>query len=109
MEAHTLIAALDRALPGFRDYCGSSENFFDEAALCGIFAACSHFVKTRPITADSWSALAILVNGIAGGSDQAASEAAATCLLENLAEPSHPLEPLLEGEALRYWKTWESS
>lgn len=107
MEPDRLLAELDGVLPGFAGYCRSAENLFDYGTLHGMFAACSHFVQEYPINAAQWPALADLLNGIVAGSDIAASEAACTCFLENLADPSHPLKAFLEGEALQHWKEWE--
>ena len=107
MDAQSLLFELDRALPGFADYCASAANLFDTNSLCGTFAACSHFVSDRPIPTERWSRLAAILNRVVPGVDHAVSEAACTCFLENLAEPSHPLKVHLEGEALRYWNSWE--
>jgi hypothetical protein len=109
LEEQSLIQELDGTLPGFTEYCSSSDNLFDGGSLCGVFAACSHFVSDRPVAAESWPRLAAILNRVASGSDVPASEAACTCFLENLAEPSHPLKAFLEGEALRYWNAWETA
>ena len=105
MNPDMLIAELERALPGFAGYHGSSENLHDSGTLCSVFAACCDFVREQPITAECWPRLASVVNSAA--SDEAASEAACTCFLENLADPSHPLKRFLTGEALSYWTAWE--
>ncbi len=105
MEPDTLIAEIERALPGFAEYYGSVENLHDSGTLCAVFSACCDFVRERPIAAECWPRLAIVVN--AAATDEAASGAARTCFLENLADPSHPLKRFLTGEALSYWAAWE--
>jgi hypothetical protein len=107
MDRQSLVAELDRVLPGFAAYLRSPDNLFDSGSFCSAFAACSQFVRERPVAA--WAALARIVNQVVTGPNAVASEAACTCLLENLAEPGHPLKPFLEGEALRYWIAWEPS
>jgi len=109
VKAPALIRELDRALPGFGEYCVSPDNLFDTDSLCGVFAACSHFVRDRPVSNASWRHVAQVVNQIATTSDKAATEAAFACFLENLAAMSHPLKAFLRGEALRYWNAWESA
>ena len=103
MEAPTLVAELDRALPGFAEYFRSGENVFDGGTPCAVFAACSHFVSEDAISVEAWPVLAKLLNEFVSGSDAVVAEAACTCFLENLADPRHPLKPFLDGEALRYW------
>ncbi|HYQ03295.1 MAG TPA: hypothetical protein VER96_31690 [Polyangiaceae bacterium] len=102
-----LVSELDSILPGFAAYYQSDENLFDTRTSCAVFAACSHFVWGQPVADEAWSRLAAVVNRDAAGSDEVASEAACTCLLENLADPSHPLKRYLEGDAIRYWIAWE--
>jgi hypothetical protein len=102
-----LVTAIGRTLPGFADYVRSDKNLFDQDSLCGVFGACSHFVKDHPPSTESWRALALLVNSFVRDDGSELDEAACTCFLENLAQPDHPLRSLLEGEALHYWKRWE--
>ena len=109
MPRERLILDLDRSLPGFAEYLGSGANLFASATPAATFAACSHFVRNRPIDSEHWRALANLVNDAVAGPDEALAEAACTCFLENLAAPDHPLKPYLIGDALRYWQQWESA
>jgi hypothetical protein len=109
MDASALAAELDRTLPGFAGYLASTENLFECDNLCGVFAACSHFVRERTVAADSWLPLAAILNRVVSGTDRDASDAACACFLENLADPEHPLRPFLEGEALRYWTFHEGA
>ena len=106
MGPDILLTELDRALPGFAGYFQSPDNLHDGGTLCAIFAACSDFVRERSIAAECWPQLANIVNTAVV--DEAAAEAACTCFLENIAEPSHPLKPFLSREALEYWTSWEA-
>ena len=107
MKPQAFVTELDRALPGFADYSESSENLFDRETSCGVFAACSHFVRERPVPSECWPRLATILNRVATGSDASAAEAACACFLEHLADPAHPIKPFLDGEALRFWTMWE--
>lgn len=53
-----------------------------------------------------WPDVAELVNQVIGGPDSDLNNAACTGLLENLASRDHPLDPLLRGEALAFWRRW---
>lgn len=97
---------LDRAVPGFRDYAESDENLFERDSLHGLFAACSHFVCERPVPASVWTAVADLLNRVIGVADGDVNNAACTCFLENLASRDHPLDQLLRGQTLTYWRLW---
>jgi len=108
MDALGLVVELDRTLPGFSSYFQSQENLFDGTAPCAVFAACTHFVRERPLGVESWRSLAALINNAVGGSDEAMAEAACACFLENLAASGHPLKAFLDGDALRYWNEWEA-
>jgi len=108
MPLERLISDLDRNVPGFAEYLESDANLFGVETPAGIFAACSHFVRNRPLDPGGWQALAQLLNDAVAGQDQAVAEAACTCFLENLAATDHPLKPFLIGDALRYWEQWES-
>lgn len=105
VTAASLLSKLDRAAPGFRSHAESDSNLFDRDSVHGLFAACSHFVRD-PSAAPVWSAVADLVNRVVGGSDADLDNAACTCFLEHLASRDHPLDPLLRGEALAYWRRW---
>lgn len=107
MKLSGLISDLDRAVPGFRTHLVSDENYFDRENAHGVFAACSHFVGNHPVRPESWERLAAIVNRLVGGEDAELDNAVCTCLLENLASPTHPLKPLLCGAALAYWLGWE--
>jgi len=63
-------------------------------------AACSNFVRENAQAPETWERLASLVNEIVGGLDAELDNAACTCLLENLAAPSHPMKGLLRNAAL---------
>src|SRR3954464_8147237 len=108
MTPNALVTELDRALPGFADYNASSEDLFDRATSCGVVAACSHFVRERPVAGECWPRLATILNRVATGSDAIAAEAACACF-ENLTDPVDPLKPFLEGEALRFWSMWQAA
>ncbi len=107
--AESLVNVLDGVLPGFREYVQSPENLFDKTSVHGVFAACSHFLRDHEVAEDAWSSLGPILNRIVGGEDERLSNAACTCFLENLAAPDHPLHAHLKGEALTYWKRWESA
>jgi hypothetical protein len=107
MDVDSLIDELDRAAPGFRAYVVSDENDFDNHNAHAAFAACSQFVRQRPLGFDSWERLAALANRIAAGDDAELDNAVCTCFLENLASPMHPMKPLLRGQALTCWEQWE--
>jgi hypothetical protein len=109
MPHESLISNLDRTAPGFADYLESDANLFVPKTPAGIFAACSHFVRDRPMDPERWQALAQLLNDAVAGPDAEVAEAASTCFLENLATMNHPLKPFLIGNALRYWEQWESA
>jgi len=97
---------LDGAAPGFRRYAESDGNLYDRDSVHGLFAACSHFVRELPPARAVWPAVAELVNRVVGGPDADLDNAACTCFLENLASRDHPLDQLLHGEALAYWRRW---
>ena len=101
-DSSTLLDCLDQILPGFRQYM-RNEGLFDSASLHGVFASCSHFVRNQPQTVETWMRLAVLLNSFVDGSDSRLDNAASTCFLENLAEPGHPLGPLLKGKAREFW------
>jgi hypothetical protein len=107
MDVSNLIDELDRAAPGFRAYVVSDENDFENHSVHAAFAACSQFVRRRPLGFDSWERLAALANRLAGGDDAELDNAVCTCFLENLASPAHPMKPLLRGPALACWEQWE--
>jgi hypothetical protein len=109
VAAASALALLERAAPGFRAYAESGENDFDRDSVHGLFLACSFFVQEREIAPATWEALAELVNQVVGGDDDELDNAACTCFLEGLAERDHPLDALLRGEALAYWRSWCSS
>ncbi len=97
---------LERAAPGFRGYAESDGNLFDRDSVHGLFAAWSHFVRNGCAAPTAWPAVADLVNGVVGGPDANLDSAACTCFLEHLASCDHPLDQLLRGEALAYWRRW---
>lgn len=97
---------LDRVVPGFRGYAESDDNLFDRDSVHGLFAACSHFVRDLRAPRTVWPAVADLVNRVVGGPDPDLDNAACTCFLEHLARRDHPLDRLLRGEALAYWRRW---
>lgn len=107
MDAVALVAELDQLLPGFADYVKSGDNLFDSGTACGVFAACSHFVSERSVSAATWAPLAMFLNAAVSGSDEAVVEAACTCFLENIADAGHPLKAFLVGNALSFWEQWE--
>lgn len=107
MDTPTLVAELDRALPGFSVYLKSEDNLFDSETPHGVFAACSHFVEERQVASEYWAPLAEFINKVVVASDEVMSEAACTCSLENLANARHPLKRFLSGKALRNWQHWE--
>jgi hypothetical protein len=88
-------------------YLASEKNLFPRDTVEGVFTACSWFVRRTRVGAESWAAVAQIVNLSAAAPDRALSDAACTCFLENVAAPEHPLKAFLEGEALRYWSYWE--
>ena len=97
---------LDGTAPGFRGYAESDGNLFDRDSVRGLFAAFGHFVRERLPAPPVWPAVAELVNRVVGGPDADLDNAACTCFLENLASRDHPLDQLLRGEALAYWRRW---
>lgn len=106
MDAQTLISQLDATAPGFRIYAESAKNDFPTGSLHGVLAACSHFVREQSVTAGCWQGLAAFANRTVGGGNHDLEEAMCTCFLENLAARDHPLDDLLRGEALAYWRRW---
>ena len=108
MTPTELIDALDRILPGFRDYVKSDENYAPQDTLHGVFMACTWFVGVRSFDDRTWRRLADLVNPMVDESDDDLSNAVCTCFVEDIAERGHPLKPLLTGFALTYWEFWES-
>lgn len=52
MKPSSLIAVLDQALPGFSSYVESDENYYDRDSVHGVFAACSTFMRERPVATD---------------------------------------------------------
>jgi hypothetical protein len=106
VAAAAALAVLEAAAPGFADYAASDENDFDRDRVHGLFLACSSFVQDHAIAPPAWHALAELLNRLVGGPDDELDNAACTCFLEGLAERDHPLDPLLRGEALAYWRRW---
>jgi hypothetical protein len=70
MPRERLLLDLDRSVPGFAEYLGSDANLFASATPAAIFAACSHFVRDRPIDSEHWHALANLVNDAVAGPDE---------------------------------------
>jgi hypothetical protein len=109
MNPVELVAELNRILPGFADYLESSDNPFDSDNQCGVFAACSHFVRERTVAVESWRGLGSFLNLQVAEPDGAMVEAACSCFLENLADSRHPLKPFLAGEALLFWEQWEAA
>ena len=109
MPRERLISDLDRSVPGFAEFIGSDANPFVADTPAGIFAACSHFVRSRTLDPGGWQRLAHLLNDAVAGPDDEVAEAACTCFLENLATTDHPLKSFLIGEALRVWEQWESA
>jgi hypothetical protein len=87
----TLVVQPAEALPGFSTYVGSNENLFCADSICGVFSACSTFVRERTIPSESWLALAMIINAAVVDASTPLSEAACTCFLENLADFRHPL------------------
>jgi hypothetical protein len=106
VTAAALLSMLDQAAPGFRDFAASDDNDLEQDSVHGLFAACSKFVGSRHASPAMWPAVAELLNRVVGGSDPDLDNAACTCFLENLASRDHPLDPLLRGEALAYWRRW---
>lgn len=104
--AEHVLAMLDRVAPGFRGYAESTDNLFARDSVHGLFAACSHWVTAGHTPHGVWHAVADLLNRVVGGPDPDLDNAACTCFLENLARRDHPLDPLLRGEALAYWRRW---
>lgn len=102
--AEYVLAMLDRVAPGFRGYAESTDNLFARDSVHGLFAAFSHCVRDRHARDGVWPAVADLLNRVVGGPDPDLDNAACTCFLENLARRDHPLDPLLRGEALAYWR-----
>ena len=74
MPRERLILNLDRSVPGFAEYLGSDANLFASATPAAIFAACSHFVRDRPIDSEHWHALVNLVNDVVAGPDESVAE-----------------------------------
>lgn len=109
MDVPTLVADLEKILPGFTRYFESEDNLFDCDNAHAVFATCSHFAEEHEVAPQSWSLLAEFLNEMVTGPDDAVSEAACTCFLENLADARHPLKRFLRGEALRYWEHWEAA
>ena len=98
---------LDKAAPGFSEYCGSEANLFASDNVGGVFAACSTYVQARPFPPSTWRAIAEFLNRVVGGADDDLDNAACACFIENLAKPQHPLRSLLTGQALAIWEQWE--
>jgi hypothetical protein len=109
MDAPTLVADLERVLPGFSRYFESDDNLFDRDTAHAVFAACSHFAEGNEVAPQSWPLLGEFLNEVVSGPDDVMSEAACSCFLENLANARHPLKRFLRGEALRYWEHWEGT
>ena len=107
MDAGALIRRrLEEVAPGFRRYVESEDNLFSTDGAHGVLAACSDFVREHPARDGWWKGLAAFANNAVGGGDQELDEAVCTCFLENLAGRNHPLDQLLRGEALVYWRRW---
>ena len=104
----SLIAVLDRAVPGFKRYTESDENLHSTDSFHGVFSACTSFVWETRVAEESWRSLAQLLNELVRGhNDDGVENAACTCFLENLADRTHPLRPFLRGKALDHWMRWE--
>jgi hypothetical protein len=106
LDVEALVSHLDAIAPGFRVYAESTNNGFATDSVHGVLAACSHFVREQPVTDACWQRLAALANSTVGSGDHDLDEAMCTCFLENLAARDHPLDELLRGEALAYWRRW---
>lgn len=110
MLAAAILHRLDGILPGFAAYWQSADNVFaggdQPASLCGVFAACSHYVRERAseLPLEQASELGAFVTECMSEPGTELDEAAATCFLENLAyEPGAArLLPHLSGRALQY-------
>jgi len=97
-------------LPGFEALWQSPANLFGDDAqaptLCGVFAACSHYVRERvtELTPAQASELGAFLTECMAEPGTTLDEAAATCFLENLAhEPAAELlTPHLSGRALDF-------
>ena len=110
MLAHAVLHRLGAILPGFSAYRQSADNVFTSeeqaASLCGVFAACSHYVRERgsELPQAQASELGAFVTACMSEPGTQLDDAAATCFLENLAdEPGAALLlPHLSGHALQY-------
>ena len=107
MEAAFLLEELDHALPGFRQFALSKENYFGTETVHRLFLCATDFVREGSVSTTSWERLAQFINASVGGSDDALDNAVCTCFLENLAERDHPLRALLGERALKFWVCWE--
>ncbi|MEQ8766513.1 MAG: hypothetical protein RL885_21545 [Planctomycetota bacterium] len=105
MNLDQLVVRLNETVPGFVHYRESDGSLFDGESPHAVFAACSHYVRENVISREVWRSLASLLNEIVGSGDDI-DNAACTCFLENLACDTHPLQELLQGQALEQWRKW---
>ena len=109
MNPIVVLRNIEHAVPGFEGYARSDANLFPLDTVCGLFAACSHFVRECEVAAECWAKLATLINDAASSVDKELANAACTCFIENIAKRAHPLAALLRGEALRHWNLWQDA
>jgi hypothetical protein len=114
MTPQALLDRLVALFPEFRAYWDGPANYFrdDDGSftLHGAFAVFSHFFRERhrSLQPDQVAALGALVSDWMASPDEALSNAAATCFVENVAgeECDWVLARHLTGEARRYWEAW---
>jgi hypothetical protein len=110
MLADAVHQRLVSILPAFEAYWQSPGNVFgnnsQDPTLCGVFSACSHYVREHvsELSPGQASELGAFVTECMSEPGTTLDEAAATCFLENLAhEPgAELLMPHLSGHALRF-------
>jgi hypothetical protein len=106
MDEAQLCTALEAIQPGYLDLLARRpQNYGTDGSFRDLLNAFRLHLEYQGTSAD-WPALALFINEHADGANGPLDLAISAILIEGLARPDHPLDPLLRGAAKRYWDHW---